>query len=111
MSTNKPIVIGSISYDIIFSVHNEFKKEVIIKDDSIADISMMLTANKKQMYFGGTAGNIGHFDSEIEVAEMKKYKWENLKPQNFTITLVTISIFWQTVNRSSFNALNLRNQI
>ncbi len=25
--------------------------------------------------------NIGHFDSEIDVAAMKKYPWENIKPQ------------------------------
>lgn len=25
--------------------------------------------------------NIGHFDNEIEVASLKKYKWENIKPQ------------------------------
>lgn len=25
--------------------------------------------------------NIGHFDSEIEVAAMRKYPWENIKPQ------------------------------
>ena len=25
--------------------------------------------------------NIGHFDSEIEVAGMRKYEWENIKPQ------------------------------
>ncbi|QQS53008.1 MAG: adenosylhomocysteinase [Candidatus Competibacteraceae bacterium] len=25
--------------------------------------------------------NIGHFDSEIEVASLKKYRWENIKPQ------------------------------
>jgi len=25
--------------------------------------------------------NIGHFDSEIDVASMKKYPWENIKPQ------------------------------
>ncbi|WP_293777943.1 adenosylhomocysteinase [uncultured Oxalicibacterium sp.] len=25
--------------------------------------------------------NIGHFDNEIEVAELKQYKWENIKPQ------------------------------
>lgn len=25
--------------------------------------------------------NIGHFDSEIEVASLKDYKWENIKPQ------------------------------
>ena len=25
--------------------------------------------------------NIGHFDNEIQVAELKKYEWENIKPQ------------------------------
>ncbi|TFW30654.1 adenosylhomocysteinase [Duganella callida] len=25
--------------------------------------------------------NIGHFDNEIDVAALKKYKWENIKPQ------------------------------
>jgi len=25
--------------------------------------------------------NIGHFDSEIDVASLKQYQWENIKPQ------------------------------
>jgi len=25
--------------------------------------------------------NIGHFDNEIEVASLKQYRWENIKPQ------------------------------
>src|SRR5207245_6888855 len=25
--------------------------------------------------------NIGHFDNEIDVAGLKKYQWENIKPQ------------------------------
>jgi len=25
--------------------------------------------------------NIGHFDNEIEVAELRQYEWENIKPQ------------------------------
>jgi S-adenosylhomocysteine hydrolase len=25
--------------------------------------------------------NIGHFDSEIQVAELKNFKWDNIKPQ------------------------------
>src|SRR5688500_13274279 len=25
--------------------------------------------------------NIGHFDNEIDVAALKQYKWENIKPQ------------------------------
>ncbi len=30
--------------------------------------------------------NIGHFDSEIQVEKMKKYKWTNIKPQVDRIT-------------------------
>ena len=26
-------------------------------------------------------GNIGHFDSEIQVAGLKNFKWDNIKPQ------------------------------
>jgi adenosylhomocysteinase len=25
--------------------------------------------------------NIGHFDSEIDIASLKQYKWDNIKPQ------------------------------
>ncbi|WP_320663666.1 adenosylhomocysteinase [Prochlorococcus sp. MIT 1223] len=31
--------------------------------------------------------NIGHFDNEIDVASLKNYKWENIKPQVDHITL------------------------
>ena len=31
--------------------------------------------------------NIGHFDNEIDVASLKSYKWENIKPQVDHITL------------------------
>jgi adenosylhomocysteinase len=30
--------------------------------------------------------NIGHFDNEIQVEKMKKYEWENIKPQVDRIT-------------------------
>ena len=33
--------------------------------------------------------NIGHFDNEIEVASLKSYKWENIKPQVDHIELPT----------------------
>jgi adenosylhomocysteinase len=31
--------------------------------------------------------NIGHFDNEIEVAALKQYTWENIKPQVDRYTL------------------------
>lgn len=33
--------------------------------------------------------NIGHFDSEIDIASMRKYQWENIKPQVDHIILPT----------------------
>ena len=35
----------------------------------------------KAMKHNAIVCNIGHFDNEIEVASMRKYQWENIKPQ------------------------------
>ena len=40
----------------------------------------------KKMKDGAIVCNIGHFDSEIQVAKLRKYKWENIKPQVDLIT-------------------------
>jgi adenosylhomocysteinase len=41
----------------------------------------------KQMKHNAIVCNIGHFDNEIQVAKLKKYKWEEIKPQVHKITL------------------------
>jgi adenosylhomocysteinase len=54
-----------------------------------ADIFVTCTGNlgvinhdhMKQMKHNAIVCNIGHFDSEIEIASLKQYKWENIKPQ------------------------------
>ena len=54
-----------------------------------ADIFVTATGNyhvithdhMKRMKNNAIVCNIGHFDSEIEIAALKKYKWENIKPQ------------------------------
>ncbi len=54
-----------------------------------ADIFVTTTGNfnvirhehMKQMKDQAIVCNIGHFDNEIEVAELKQYEWENIKPQ------------------------------
>ncbi len=38
-------------------------------------------AHMKKMKDQAIVCNIGHFDNEIEVAALKKYEWENIKPQ------------------------------
>ena len=35
----------------------------------------------KKMKNNAIVCNIGHFDNEIDVASLKKYTWENIKPQ------------------------------
>ena len=55
----------------------------------LADIFVTTTGNvgvvthehMQQMKNQAIVCNIGHFDSEIEVAKIRQYKWENIKPQ------------------------------
>jgi adenosylhomocysteinase len=54
-----------------------------------ADIFVTATGNKDiithdimaKMKNQAIVCNIGHFDNEIDIASVKKYKWENIKPQ------------------------------
>jgi adenosylhomocysteinase len=54
-----------------------------------ADIFVTATGNidvithdhMKRMKNNAIVCNIGHFDNEIDVASLKKYSWENIKPQ------------------------------
>ncbi len=56
---------------------------------SQADIFVTATGNfhvithehMTRMKNQSTVCNIGHFDNEIDIASMKKYPWENIKPQ------------------------------
>ena len=71
--------------------------EVMNMDDAalIGDIFVTTTGNcdviterhMKKMKDMAIVCNIGHFDSEIEVEKMKKYKWTNIKPQVDKITM------------------------
>tara|TARA_R110002126_G_scaffold104995_6_gene239005 strand:+ start:1937 stop:3424 length:1488 start_codon:yes stop_codon:yes gene_type:complete len=65
--------------------------EVVTLDDVVetADIFITTTGNKdiimvndmRRMKDMAIVGNIGHFDNEIEVAALKNFKWNNVKPQ------------------------------
>jgi len=65
--------------------------EVSTVDDvaKTADIFITATGNKdvitlehmREMKDRAIVANIGHFDSEIQVAELKNFKWDNIKPQ------------------------------
>ena len=65
--------------------------EVVTLEDvaSDADIFITATGNKdvitldhmRAMKDMAIVGNIGHFDNEIQVAQLKNFKWTNVKPQ------------------------------
>lgn len=71
--------------------------EVMTMDDAclIGDIFVTTTGNceviterhMKKMKDMAIVCNIGHFDSEIQVEKMMKYKWTNIKPQVDKITM------------------------
>jgi adenosylhomocysteinase len=64
---------------------------VVTMDDACdkADIFVTATGNidvithehMKRMKNNAIVCNIGHFDNEIDVASLKRYTWENIKPQ------------------------------
>jgi adenosylhomocysteinase len=45
------------------------------------NLNVITHAHMKAMKNNAIVCNIGHFDNEIEVASLKQYTWENIKPQ------------------------------
>src|SRR5947207_5170003 len=45
------------------------------------NFSVITQDHMKRMKNNAIVCNIGHFDNEIEIAALKQYKWENIKPQ------------------------------
>jgi adenosylhomocysteinase len=45
------------------------------------NVNVITHEHMKRMKHQAIVCNIGHFDSEIEIAALKQYPWENIKPQ------------------------------
>jgi adenosylhomocysteinase len=70
--------------------------DVVRLEDKINEIDIFCTAtgnynvinhdHMKNMKSGAIVCNIGHFDNEIDVASLKDYEWDNIKPQVDEIT-------------------------
>ncbi|HEW98651.1 MAG: adenosylhomocysteinase [Candidatus Parabeggiatoa sp. nov. 3] len=45
------------------------------------NVSVITLEHMKQMRDQAIVCNIGHFDSEIDIASLREYEWENIKPQ------------------------------
>ncbi len=56
-------------------------KEVDIFVTTTGNFNVIRHEHMTQMKDQAIVCNIGHFDNEIQVAELKQYEWENIKPQ------------------------------
>ena len=45
------------------------------------NLRVITLEHMKRMKHNAIVANIGHFDSEIDIAGLKQYQWENIKPQ------------------------------
>jgi adenosylhomocysteinase len=64
---------------------------VVKMDDVVEEVDIFVTAtgnyhviqhdHMSRMKHQAIVCNIGHFDNEIDVASLKQYEWENIKPQ------------------------------
>jgi adenosylhomocysteinase len=45
------------------------------------NVSVITHGHMKRMKHNAIVCNIGHFDSEIDIASLKQYQWDNIKPQ------------------------------
>ncbi|MEC9205780.1 MAG: adenosylhomocysteinase [Pseudomonadota bacterium] len=60
---------------------NDYIDKVDIFVTATGNLSVINHDHMVKMKNGAIVCNIGHFDNEIDVASLKKYKWENIKPQ------------------------------
>ncbi len=52
------LVVGSIAFDIIFSIEHDFRQSIPVEDGEIRNFNAVFMANEKTEYPGGTGGNI-----------------------------------------------------
>ena len=60
---------------------NDYVHEIDIFVSATGNLNVINHDHMQKMKNGAIVCNIGHFDNEIDVASLKKYEWENVKPQ------------------------------
>jgi len=66
-------------YRVVTMAYAADKADIFVS--ATGNLNVITHAHMKQMKHNAIVCNIGHFDNEIEVAALKQYKWENIKPQ------------------------------
>ena len=66
-------------YKVVTMEYAADKADIFVT--TTGNIDVITHEHMKAMKHNAIVCNIGHFDNEIEVAKLKAYKWENIKPQ------------------------------
>ncbi len=59
--TPSVLVVGSIAFDIIFSIEHDFRQSIPVENGEIRNFNAVFMANEKTEFPGGTAGNIAYW--------------------------------------------------
>jgi adenosylhomocysteinase len=66
-------------YRVVTMDHAADKGDIFVT--ATGNFHVITHEHMKRMKHNAIVCNIGHFDNEIEVAALKQYRWENIKPQ------------------------------
>ncbi|HEY5714042.1 MAG TPA: PfkB family carbohydrate kinase [Candidatus Gracilibacteria bacterium] len=64
--SNKPLIIGSIAFDIIFSIRTDFREAIPLENGKIEHFNASYTAQNPHQRFGGNGGNVGYWLSTLQ---------------------------------------------
>ncbi len=57
---NRPLVVGSVAFDIVFDVHGTINERIVLQNGKLGRQNLMFTAKERQEFFGGTGANIAY---------------------------------------------------
>jgi adenosylhomocysteinase len=66
-------------YRVVTMDHAADKADIFVT--ATGNFHVITHEHMKRMKHNAIVCNIGHFDNEIEIAALKQYRWENIKPQ------------------------------
>jgi len=66
-------------YRVVTMEHAADKADIFVT--ATGNFHVITHEHMRRMKHNAIVCNIGHFDNEIEVAALKQYRWENIKPQ------------------------------
>ncbi len=73
--SKKIFIAGSLAFDIIFSIPEDFKKSIPLQNGKLKKFNASYTANNKREYPGGTAGNIAYWLGKNKIKSVILSAW------------------------------------